>query len=661
MITPEAAGLAVTAAKGLIKLTQRVDLVLAERVAVQGLLPTIQPSMILRPPPEVTVPALERLLTDTPTEPQDALGPDRVEIQTAVDDARGGAQNNDILVGFMHKHLPEQALGDTLDLNGDVLRALKKRRPDWDLHDAEVRIAAFAISPGEDSRQKGYTWRLALTVVDVLAEFGAENTALFTRDERTQGIVKAILQRFAAADLQTTDSGDALVRAALSATLNGALDAKEHLDVGEEWLDGLLGALLAARASVPEARRDEFLLGLFRGKGYPRLVGALLTEAATRLATDDATVFESIAADVLKEAGAQFARGTKFGEFLKTHWGDLLRAGLGSLAKRGNVVFADQSPIVQGVLSATISELSETPNHKFLSGEMLVGVVDAAVGAVATKPDLLEGIDPPWLQTFVRSVATTISSHGVRKTFSQAGLEATVTGVLAAFSEHPELIVANPGLAQELVRGVLADLSKLDRQSAEVLAKSVLGSALDVLAARPELAGTRYPKLIGSLAGHVGDLVEQKSLSKVQAGDVVRVLAQSVAENPELFVKTAEGLATIVVDAVVDVSKGNHGKLIAGATLVEVLRSVAEAAAASGQAALDRHPLSALKAGIMSVLVAGLQRAETQLGRELGVSAIAPILGGLVTAWARGDLAQIDPTDAQFQALFSQLAARAAA
>ena len=62
MITSEAAGLVLSIARGLIKLKNRVDLVLAEKIAVESHLPLVQPTMILDPPPEKIIPALRRLL-----------------------------------------------------------------------------------------------------------------------------------------------------------------------------------------------------------------------------------------------------------------------------------------------------------------------------------------------------------------------------------------------------------------------------------------------------------------------------------------------------------------------------------------------------------------------------------------------------------------------
>lgn len=660
MITTEAAGLVISIARGLIKLNNRVDLVLAEKVAVESKLPLIQPAMILTPPPEVTIPALQKLLQESdPDDPNDAIRPDREAISIAVNNALGGEQNDDILMEFMRKHLPAQALGETIDLNGEVIQAIGKTRPEWDMNDTDIRVAAFSISPGKDSRQKGYPWRLALTIADVLAEFGAETPGLFTRDAQTQGIIKAILQRFADADLQTADSGSELLRAALSATLNGALDARMHYDIKEEWLEALLDALQAGRTAANGS--DEFLIGLVQGRGYPLLVGALFEETATRLADEDAKVFEVIAADVLQVAADHFKRRTNFGGYLKEHWGELLRATLGSLVDHGRELMHDQTPLVQEVVVKVLAQLADTPNHKFLTEDMLTGVVDAAVGAVAAKPEFLEGIDDEWLRTLVRSITITVAGQGIRDTFSRDGLTRIISETLDTFADHPELIIDHPGLGQSLVKGVLAKLSGLDRFNAENLANAAVGGALDVIAHQPGLVDSNYPTLVASLAGKIAGLVKERSLTGIQGSELLRAMAESVAENEKLFLEGQSKLAEIIVDTVLTASKGENGRLVAGMALVDAVQQVMEAIAAHGQTALDRQPLNKLSESLIEVLEAGLARAQDQLGRQLGTSAVPSVLGALVAAWARGEIAAIDPGNADFQELFMELAMRAAA
>jgi hypothetical protein len=175
-------------------------------------------------------------------------------------------------------------------------------------HALAVTVEPFKFSPAKPvAYELSYTWRLALTVVDELAEFGAENTALFMHDEKLQDIVCAVLERFAGADVQVTDTTKDLLRAILKATLNRVFEAKDQLDIDNEWVEGLLNAVAEAR--VQSADPDNFLVGLFQGKGYPLLVGAVMETASGRLTADDAKGFEQAATtfpkDVAKIVGQQ--------------------------------------------------------------------------------------------------------------------------------------------------------------------------------------------------------------------------------------------------------------------------------------------------------------------------------------------------------------------
>ena len=165
--------------------------------------------------------------------------------------------------------------------------------------------------------------------MDVLAEFGAENTALFLRDENLQGIVGSILGRFAEADAQTTDSSQDLVRAILKSTLNGALAAKDKLDIDNAWLESLLDAVASARAQAADP--DNFVMGLLLGRAYPLLVGSVMETAAGRLTGAEANGFKQAATVFLKDVAAIVEERPNFRGFFNDHWGDLLRAGLKSV------------------------------------------------------------------------------------------------------------------------------------------------------------------------------------------------------------------------------------------------------------------------------------------------------------------------------------------
>ena len=188
MLTAEAAGLALTIAKGLVRLTKRVDLVLAEKVAAEAPLPLPVPDLSLSPTQPQMRTGLRQLLDQPVAGGNDPISADRAEIEELLANHPTSAQ----MYPFVKKYLPELATRRILDLNGSFMRELRQTRPDWTA-DPDLGVAAFYVSSGTDFRNKSYTWRLALTVVDVLAEFGAENTALFLRDENLQGIVGSIL------------------------------------------------------------------------------------------------------------------------------------------------------------------------------------------------------------------------------------------------------------------------------------------------------------------------------------------------------------------------------------------------------------------------------------------------------------------------------------
>ena len=318
-------------------------------------------------------------------------------------------------------------------------------------------------------------------------------------------------------------------------------------------------------------------------------------------------------------------------------------------------------PLVQEVVAKVLTQLANTPNHKFLTSDMLAGVIDAAVGAVAAKPEILEELDDAWIRTLVRSVTVTVAGQGIRKTFSRDGLTRILSETMETFADHPELIIAKPGLGQELVKGVLTKLSGLDRFNAEQLANAGIGGALNVLADRPELAGTNYPVFVAKLTGKIGGLVKERSITRIQGSELLRAMAESVVENEKLFLEGQAKLAEIIVDAVLDASGEDHGRLIVGAALVGVVLKVTEAIAVNGRSVVDDQPLNILRNRLVEVLNAGLARAQDQLGKQLGTSAVPPVLGGLIAAWARGEINTIDPDNQDFQELFETLALRATA
>jgi hypothetical protein len=176
LLSSEAASLSITIATGVFKLANRLDLIQAERLAVQG-------DLALPMPPVKGGPSATRMAKDLnglldPPGQIDAA--DRTSLKRALANRPSGAT----LEKWYGKFWPDRVNAPSLDPDEEFFKRLQEVRPDWNLNDPDTRLAAYHVAAGKDSRARGYEWRIALTVVDVVAEFGAENTALFVRDKK---------------------------------------------------------------------------------------------------------------------------------------------------------------------------------------------------------------------------------------------------------------------------------------------------------------------------------------------------------------------------------------------------------------------------------------------------------------------------------------------
>ena len=139
------------------------------------------------------------------------------------------------------------------------------------------------------------------------------------------------------------------------------------------------------------------------------------------------------------------------------------------------------------------------------------------------------------------------------------------------------------------------------------------------------------------------------------------VLTQSVAENPRLLGDLERKLAESVLDTVLDAASGSKAGLVAGAAVAEVLQQVTGALARHGRAKLGAGPTDAAIEQLESLLVAGLARAESEIGNRMGLNSLPATLGNLVGAWARGEVGEIDADNPNFKRLFGERAALEAA
>ena len=521
--------------------------------------------------------------------------------------------------------------------------------------------AAFYIAAGRDERGLDYVARVGLLVADVLAEFGAENTALFVRDPNAQTIVQSVLANFAKPDLESFEQWSPFVRHALGATLNGLLDSRTVLAGHAKWAEALLGALAQTRAA--SANPDNYLVGLLNGSGYSLLIGEGLKLAGQQLSGAQTGVFKSIAADFLTEAAPLVERNKEgFGDFFKDHWGDLLRGGLSAAASHGPALFKGESPLMQQTLLAVMNKLAAVPGTDYFTADTAFHLAEAALGSVASDPSLLKGkAGDAWLRDLIESVAGTLSDSGLRESFSNAGLERIFARALATFAQHPEMIIAQPGLAQDVGAGVLTAVAESDSLAVEPLADAAVSGALEALVQHPDLLGTKFGVYLGEAAGLLSKAVADKGLSSLQAADVVSTAAESMTRNPELFAKLSDNLSVVVLQATLGATGKSQLKLAAGATLVEIVHEVFGSVARYGVSFVNEKGVNKLGTTLEEGLSGGLILAEKELGRQLDRSAVPMVLGGVVRALLLGEITGFDSKSENFQKLFKELAAAATA
>ena len=656
MITTEAASLALSIAKGLIRLAGRIDRLMAEKEASTGDYILPMPVVSDGPGGVEMVDDLKALLADTEGKTPDPLEPHRNEIsELLAEQTRDPAK----VLDWYKRFFPKRSVYTFINPDDQFLRELKRRFPALDLEDEGTLYAAFSIAAGRDEREIGYPWRTALVVVDVLGEFGAENSAMFIHDERIRPIVQSVLARFSEPDLESYSRWSPLLRHALGSTLNGVLDSREAWQGENEWMNAALNALVSAR----EEGGDDYLLGLLQGRGYRLLVSEGLSEAATVLSDEAASPFEEIMSDMLREAAPLVKTDARyFGPFFQDHWGDLFRAGLRSLERHGPTILEEESPILRDTLTAMVKELASTRDAEFLSNETLFNLADAAISAVAAKPDLItKDLEKPWLKVLITSVGRTVSDQGIRRSFNKEGLENIINGQLEVLAEHPELIIEEPGVVQEMVRGVLKKVSGIDSLKAEAIATATVEGALHAVAENPALLDIRYAEVIADFSGKMAKLVADKTLTGTQATDIVATSTEAIMLNPILFMEFENKLTEVVVDAVVKAADKDGTNLLYGTVLCSVIDQLLGTVARHGRTLIGDGSLDQLADRLSDVISAGLARAKEELGRNLDIPSLPIVLSGLVEAVARRELATVDPEDPDFKELFADLAVRAAA
>ena len=657
MLSAEAAGLVISITQGLVKLSGRLDLLLAEKEATTG--PLILPMQKIGLPVVPRAQRIQRLkdyLAATDGAVPDPLGADRTELAALV--KPGGA--TDEVDEYFARIFPNEAEVSLIDPDAEFTKALRTCVPSLDVDKPETRLAAFYITAGRDGRELNYAARTALLVADCIAEVGAENASLIIHDPQLSAVVKSIVQNLTKPDLETFTAWSPLLRHALAATLDGVLANRSALEGAGPWVDAIFAALAMAREE--SASGEDFVTGLVRGKGYRVLISKGLLVAGDRLAPSGADPYRQIAADILRAAAPLAKKGsTTFSDFFNDNWGELMRAGLASVEKHGSSLLEGTNPLLREASIALITELARTPGAIELSGETLFRVADAVIGTVARNPTLLEGeVKDAWFKEVVIAATKAVADQGVKKAFSRDGLRQVASQAVAVFAEHPELLVDKPSKQLALVTTIVKAASAAGSVDGTTLATAAITAVLGRLGQEPALLGTRYADILSALCGQLAKLVAAKTLTGMQSADVINAAADAVLRNPTLFTGFEGNLASAVVTGVLKGAKSSELKLIGEQMLVDLVGEVLRIVARRGRDMAEKTSEKELIEKISDTISAGLTRADRELGHRIDTTRLPWVLAQLVAAVAKNDLAVIDPEHPKFKEVFAQLAEAAA-
>jgi hypothetical protein len=196
-------------------------------------------------------------------------------------------------------------------------------------------------------------------------------------------------------------------------------------------------------------------------------------------------------------------------------------------------------------------------------------------------------------------------------------------------------------------------MSEVDNFGLGALADSAVEGALTAIAENPELLEVDYPTAIGQFAAALAHRVADGGLHGLQAEAILADVTEVIATNDELFLAARDGLAQVVVEAVLEAAHGQATRVLAGAGVVATVRRVLGVFAARGKLMPD--DLGAVGARVQEVVAAGLAQAAAALGKRLAQEHVPGVIVELIEQVASGEDVPAIGTP-EFKELFEEIA-----
>lgn len=515
--------------------------------------------------------------------------------------------------------------------------------------------------------------QVLLAVAETLVEFAGENAALFVSRTATGSLVATLLREFAARSDLGTDGAGRLIRILLGSAAVAATD-----NAGALPQHPALGLLLASLGRVRTEMGEDFVLGIATHSGFQAVVADWLTNAPgdpalTRLVAQiarlDATGYDPNDPDTLPPElqpayGALAATLQVIGNELGTAqafsepeaFRRVFDAALHGLATHSTALLnarVGERPALAAVLQAVLDQIADSPGpgRALASGEMAAAIYSAALGALATTPDLDGDGAVGLVEQLGAALADELSRAGPAGVLDtlrrRAGpdlpstLLARLVDVMARnpealLGEDRDDVAAIVGAVLEGAGPLIAD--GLDPDELVELADIALQSAA------AKLPATGMPDALRATLGAAAGAIASSGASSGGLGglltsggrrEVLRLTVRSVSQNPAIWARLSERrLAGPLMEG-----------LTAGLAAADAARPLApQLAAISGEmlASLVRHalrladttdpaaPEDELRRRAAELARAALEETFALLGRGLAGEELTVVVGRLL-------------------------------
>ncbi|MDA7888654.1 hypothetical protein N9A86_04680, partial [Akkermansiaceae bacterium] len=564
---------ALSLVKGVSRIGKEIDTIASENV--------LSDSKLVMPIPEVSAPSLfdledlfnALLALKKPDGSPQLDASDRKALSKALENPFQAPMQTlycESFVGIAYQH------GLAFENDKTFFDKVAEKNPDWVKDPAQLN-AAYYISASRDPdspNKSNPVWRVTRVLLDLFSDFAASQIGLFVKDPKLQPVIQSVLKNFGDADIDQKDfKPSEVLRTAFTSTINGVIDSRASLGQDNRWVTAFLDGFGDMREELNKKKDsgfDNYLIGLFDGQGYQRLLGTLIKTTAGELGEGTDDVVKIVSADYLKKVAglieeSQASGNTELEGFIRSRWGDLLRGAFSSLSDNTFLLLGDDAgplttKIVGNVLT-TISKQEDASFRRFANGDVLAAVANAAVKTVAENKELLgDHVDEPWFQDLIVQTSRLVADRGIRQTLTADGLSALTKDVISqtasTIAENPDLLgdAISEKWLRAMVSGSLQMISTnglaplLTPDGAKKLLQSTLQSGAKALLANPELLkideeGFKTLVLSASKAFvqvKADALFTKDGVSRLMT-DFIDSSLTAAAENPDLISKLAEG------------------------------------------------------------------------------------------------------------------------